>query len=110
MKLTDLDPYDGFPAPLKHIYLEFVGANDNNVSGKSNKFWEGAVFKLAPKRFVFVRRWGKYGSKGQIKEQMCYSEWRAEDALNDVARKKRDKGYTREVDIITRLSTLVDDA
>lgn len=108
MKLTEIAPFDSYGTPTKHVYLEYVGANESNVSGKSNKFWEGAVFKRGSK-FIFVRRWGKYGAKGQTKEKVFHSEWRAEDELNHVARSKRDKGYTREVDVVTRLSTLVED-
>lgn len=109
MKLTDIAPFDSYGTPVKHVYLEYVGENYDNVSGKSNKFWEGATFALPGGRHVFVRRWGKYGAKGQTKEQTFYSSSRAEDELLKVARSKRDKGYTKEIDVVTRLSTLVDD-
>ena len=107
MKLTDISPYSDLGAPTLHKYVEFVGANHKNVSGKSNKFWEAAVFKRGSK-FIFVRRWGKYGAKGQVKEQEFYSDYAASDALLDVFQKKRAKGYTKEIDIITRLGTLVE--
>ena len=109
MKITDIEPYDGMLAPLGHIYLEFVGSNESNVSGKSNKFWEAAIFQEGGV-YTLVRRWGKFGAKGQIKRQEFHAEWAAENALWDVAQKKRDKGYTREIDVISRLGTLVDDA
>jgi predicted DNA-binding WGR domain protein len=107
MKLTDIAPYNELGKPILHVYLEFVGTNDKNVSGKSNKFWEAAVFARGA-RFVFVRRWGKYGKKGQLKEQEHYSTWSAQDALLEVKQKKRAKGYTKEIDVITRLGTLVE--
>jgi predicted DNA-binding WGR domain protein len=108
MKITDIEPYSDLKDPILHKYLEFVGSNDKNVSGKSNKFWEIAVFKYGA-QFKVVRRWGKYGAKGQIKEEVCYSKWSAEDTALAHARKKRDKGYTKEIDIITRLGTLVEE-
>lgn len=107
MKITDIAPYTELGEPDLHVYLEFVGTNYDNVSGKSNKFWEGAVFKRGSE-FLFVRRWGKYGKKGQLKEQTFYSVWSARDALYELKRKKRDKGYTKEIDVITRLGTLVE--
>ena len=108
MKLTDVAPYSELGKPTLHKYVEFVGANDKNVSGKSNKFWEAAVFKKGGV-FLMVRRWGKYASKGQVKEQTFYSAYSAENALWDVFYKKRDKGYTKEIDVITRLGSLIED-
>ena len=108
MKITDIAPYSELGQPLAHRYLEFVGANDKNVSGKSNKFWEVAIFKKGG-AWIVVRRWGKYGAKGQIKEEAFYSMWSAEEVMGDVARKKHDKGYTREIDVITRLGTLIEE-
>jgi hypothetical protein len=37
MKLTDIEPYSGMGDPIYHKYLEYVGENDLNKSGKSNK-------------------------------------------------------------------------
>ena len=108
MKLTDIEPYSDLKEPILHKYLEFVGSNDKNVSGKSNKFWEIAIFKYGS-TYKVVRRWGKYGAKGQIKEEVFHGKWSAENAAETHAMKKRDKGYTKEVDIVTRLATLVDD-
>ena len=93
---------------IYHRYFEFVGPNAANASGKSNKFWEIAVLKLNGK-YTVVRRWGKYGSKGQTKEESFGSDkWTATSHAQQVQAKKKDKGYTKEVDVITRLGTLVD--
>lgn len=108
MKLTDIEPYNASGDPIKHVYLEFVGENDENVSGKSNKFWEGAIFER-DQGYVLVRRWGKYGKKGQVKEQFFYGRYEAKQELRKLKHKKRDKGYTKEVDLITRLGLLVED-
>ena len=107
MKLTDIAPYSGLGDPIKHTYLEFVGKNAENVSGQSNKFWEAAIFKKDDYDYVFVRRWGKYGAKGQIKEQNYQRLRHAKTQLRKVRNSKWDKGYTKEVDVITRLGTLV---
>jgi predicted DNA-binding WGR domain protein len=109
MKLTDIAPYNELGAPVKHVYLEFVGANDKNISGKSNKFWEAAVFEQ-PVGFVFVVRFGAYGKRGTIKEKPIYSRRAAKDAFKKKRSEKWDKGYTKEIDVITRLGTLTEDA
>lgn len=94
--------------PEYFIHLEFVGANSANVSGKSNKFWQVGVFAVGS-RFVAVRRWGKYGTNGQCKAERETSRWSAMNFAEANEQKKRDKGYSKEVDIITRLATLVDE-
>lgn len=107
MKLTDIEPYNGYGEPLYHRYLEFVGANYQNQSGRSDKFWEVAVFKVDKLDYLVVRRWGKYGKRGQIKGERF--AWR--DAAKSKARKlkakKRKAGYTKEIDIVTRLGMQV---
>lgn len=106
-KLTDLPAYVDLGEPAFHKYLEYLGPNVDNVSGKSNKFWEVAVFKRDG-RHVVVTRWGKFGAKGQTKEKVHYGLYDAEASARQQARKKRDKGYTREVDVITRLGATLD--
>lgn len=95
--------------PEYFIHLEFVGANSDNKSGKSNKFWQVGVFAVGNHRYVAVRRWGKYGTNGQCKAQSQTPRWTAINFAEDNEQKKRDKGYTKEVDIITRLATIVDE-
>lgn len=114
MKLTDIDPYSGYGDPIYHAYMEYVGPNDKNAGGKSNKYWEVAVFAnpafkepRGGQRYLVVRRWGKYGAKGQTKVEERWSEWSATDYARELKHKKREKGYTKEIDVITRLSTLV---
>ena len=109
MKITDLDKYADAGEPIYHRYLEFLGPNEKNVGGKSNKFWEVAIFKRGS-AFIMVCRWGKYGAKGQSNEKIFYSEWSAENAAWEKAQKKRDKGYGHEIDVITRLGATLDDA
>jgi len=59
---------DDYGAPVYHKYLEYLGPNEDNVSGKSDKFWEVAVFRVRDWHVV-ITRWGKFGSKGQTKEK-----------------------------------------
>ncbi len=113
-KLTDIEPFSDYGEPGYHAYLEYVGANDKNTSGKSNKFWEVAVFHNPNYKeprgglpFLVVRRWGKYGAKGQIKVEHSWNESAAIHHALKMKAKKREKGYTKEIDVITRLSTLV---
>jgi len=90
-----------------HKYVEYVGDNAENESGKSDKFWEVCVFEGRHGRGVMVRRWGKFGTNGQTNEKSFPSSYRARSKASDIYHQKRDKGYTKEVDIITRLGTLV---
>lgn len=109
MKLTDIAPYDSMGDPIKHVYLEYVGPNDSNVSKKSNKFWEGAVFER-DNQFVFVYRFGAYGKRGRVEEKVFPSRYAAKRAWRTKRDEKRDKkGYTKEIDVVTRLSTLIED-
>ena len=108
MNITDLPAYADLGAPRYHRYLEYLGPNADNVSGKSNKFWEVATFKRGG-HFVVVCRWGKYGAKGQTNEAVFYSVWAAENSAYDKAEKKRAKGYTREIDVVTRMGALLED-
>ena len=99
---------DDYGAPVYHKYLEYLGPNEDNVSGKSDKFWEVAVFRV-PGGFDVITRWGKFGSKGQSKRSFTRSKYTAGDSAATQARKKRAKGYTREVDVITRMGALLGD-
>jgi predicted DNA-binding WGR domain protein len=102
VRITDLEPYNDYEAPLYRRYLEYVGVNYKNKSGKSDKFWEVAVFKR-DSAYVVVRRWGKYGKKGQVKEGRCWSKHAAKRKARELKHKKREEGYTKEIDVITRL-------
>lgn len=115
MRLTDIAPYSGYDPPVYHRYLEYVGANDENKSGKSDKYWEVAVFANRAATgavcdlFLVVRRWGKYGTKGTIKPEEQWSEWSAIEHAREMKAKKRAKGYTKEIDVITRLGMKFDE-
>ena len=92
---------------LLHKYLEYVGPNDTNATGKSNKFWEIAAVRLSANVYAVVRRWGKYGKKGQSKENLVYGRYEAKKSARKLYTQKRDKGYTKEIDIVTRLGAVV---
>jgi len=108
VKITDIEPYDGYGDPIYHRYLEFVGTNLANKSGVSDKFWEIAVFKVDKLKYVVARRWGKYGKKGQKPKEEQFS-WRdpAKRHARKLKAKKRKDGYTKEIDIVTRLGLQV---
>lgn len=92
--------------PVKHVYLEYVG--ETAKGNKSNKFWEAAVFEK-PIGLVFVVRFGRYGKRGTIKEKLFNSRYAAKAAFKKKRSEKWDKGYTKEIDVITRLGTLTED-
>ncbi len=108
--LRDIAPYNEMGEPLAHVYLEYLGPNDKNASGQSNKYWECAVFvdkSTKDTSYLIVRRWGRYGSKGQTKVERDYSNRYAVELCHGYAREKRGKGYTKEIDVVTRLGLLV---
>jgi len=63
------------------LRLEFYGYNPENKSGHSEKFWQ-----LEGNGMTVTRRWGRFGSKGQVKADNVY------DAL-DKAAEKMASGY-----------------
>jgi predicted DNA-binding WGR domain protein len=83
--------------------LEFVGANGENLSGKSRKFWECIVVGC-----TFVRRWGPIGKTGQTMQEKFPTSYEAKAAALKMANEKRRKGYTNEVDIVTLIGSLFD--
>lgn len=108
MKITDISPYDTWPEPVYHRYLEYLGPNEENKSGHSDKFWEVAIFRHDG-RWKVIRRWGRYGKKGQIKAEIRHSRFSAKKHVRELKSKKRDKGYTKEIDVITRMGSLLDE-
>jgi len=113
MNLTEVPPYDE-REPVFHKYLELVGPNPKNVSGKSDKFWEVAVFPRETRHGVtahdvydVVMRYGRHGAKGRVIADEGWTKDGAIRAAKVKAQKKRDKGYTKEIDAITRLGNLV---
>jgi len=81
--------------------LEFVGANAQNQSGESMKFWQAEVWGS-----TFVRRWGKIGTRGQTMREDFASPQHAQQAARKMAIEKQRKGYTLEVDIISLIGSL----
>lgn len=70
------------------VLLENTGANSNNASNYSYKFWEGWVDGTK-----LVVRYGRIGTEGQTRTKECNSKWRAEDALTKKVYEKKAKGY-----------------
>lgn len=85
------------------LRLEYVGKNEQNVSGKSSKFWQAEVWGCH-----FVRRWGKIGTKGQTMRETFADGYQAKQAAMKMAGEKQRKGYTLEVDIITLIGSLAE--
>jgi predicted DNA-binding WGR domain protein len=95
---------------ILHERLEWLGANFENKSGKSDKFYEITVTTNGGRLFTETRRWGKYGTKGgKPKVIEHYSEWSALDSAQTKLAKQRDKGYTKPVAPLKRLASLMDD-
>lgn len=88
--------------------VEWLGKNHANQSGKSDKFYEIVVVEQNG-HHIETRRWGKYGAKGQVKVLTHYSEYSALRSAEDQLKKKRAKGYTRCVDALTRLASVMED-
>lgn len=107
--LTDLYPADTYGEPAYHVYLEYMGDNEKNLSGKSNKFWECIVVQSQGGGYITVRRWGRYGSKGQSTFRRFFRLGAARDFAREHAAKKRAKGYTREIDVVTRMGAVLED-
>lgn len=95
----------------KEIYrdrVEWLGKNHANASGKSDKFYEVTVIAQNG-HYIETRRWGKYGAKGQVKVVTHSWETYALRSAKEQIKKKRSKGYTRCVDALTRLASVMDD-
>ena len=91
-----------------HERLEWLGANHDNASGKSDKFYEVTV-DHNDLYFTETRRWGRFGAKGQTKVLQHYGEYSALESARKILAKKRDKGYTKPVAPLTRLASVLDD-
>ena len=89
--------------------VEWLGANYDNASRKSDKFYEIVVTATANGRFIEKRRWGKYGATGQTKIINHYSEWDALQSARKQIESKVKKGYTKPVAPLTRLATAMED-
>lgn len=83
------------------IRLEYVGLNDKNKSGESSKFWQGEVWGC-----VFVRRWGRRGTTGQLSRQTFDTPEKARRACLKMVDEKRGKGYTMEVGVLSLIGAL----
>ena len=97
-------------APVFQDRVEWLGANYNNASMASDKFYEVRVYAIPNGRtFYEERRWGKYGAKGQTKTVEHFSEWRAVESAKKQIKSKLNKGYTRPINALTRLATAMED-
>ena len=90
--------------------LEMLAFNPKNKSGKSNKFYQ-IVVEGRNDLSVYneTRRWGKYGTKGQVKIITHYGEWSALSSARSMIAKKKSKGYTKPIAALVRLATAMDD-
>jgi len=88
--------------------LEFLGSNYKNASGRSDKFYECFV-TVYRGRCIVQRRWGRFGAKGQSKEERYYSEYTALEKARELLAKKREKGYTSPVAPLKRIASVLDD-
>lgn len=88
--------------------LEYLGRNDANQSRKSDKFYEVEVLWNGG-HYIEVRRWGRYGTKGQTKEIRHWTEYLAIDSAMKQLGKKREKGYTDAVAPLRRLASTIED-
>jgi len=104
--------------PIFHQIVEYLGKNHDNASGKSDKFYEVTVTPAGNPdfakvygmgNFVETRRWGKYGAKGQTKVVWHLSEWVALQSAKAQIKAKMSKGYTRPVNALTRLASIMED-
>lgn len=96
--------------PVYQDRVEWLGANFDNASMKSDKFYEIRVYAFPNGRsFYEERRWGKYGTKGQTKTIEHFTEWRAIESAKKQIKAKMKKGYTRPVNALTRLASALED-
>lgn len=70
------------------VRLELVGANPKNLSGESNKFWEGWTHGTN-----FLAHWGANGTDGQIRSWSFKSAFEAVAKLREKMDEKLRKGY-----------------
>lgn len=93
--------------PEFKMRLEYVGPNEKNISGRSSKFWECAVWRINGVARL-VRRWGKIGTYGQTKRELHDDITAACREAVHLMKQKQKKGYTLEVepDIVTLLAAL----
>jgi predicted DNA-binding WGR domain protein len=100
------------PTPDLKIRLEYVGPNEANASGRSSKFWQAEVYR-SNGGAVFVRRWGKILAWGdedrQPKRERYPTIAAAQCAALKMVEKKRKKGYTLEVDVVTLIGMLAEE-
>ena len=69
-------------------YFEFIGEDAQRKSENAAKFWE--VTQNGPS---FTVRFGKIGTKGQIKEKTCGSIEEATAEVEKLIKEKTKKGY-----------------
>jgi len=70
------------------VKLVFQGTNLRNLSGESNKFWEGWTHGTN-----FVAHWGAIGTDGQIRTWSFKSTFEAVARLREKVNEKLGKGY-----------------
>lgn len=94
--------------PIFHARLEFLGSNSQNKGGKSDKFYEVTVRRVAH-HYEELRRWGKYGISGQTKIVKHYDAYSAVHSAEKMLAQKRRRGYHDCVGALIRLADALDD-
>jgi predicted DNA-binding WGR domain protein len=92
-----------------HERVEWLGRNNANASRKSDKFYEITITTNNGAYCREIRRWGRYGTKGQTKLISHFSERSAINSARKQLNKKRDKGYTNVIAPLKRLASAMDD-
>ena len=91
-KVRDKDPEAPPPAAdAESVHLEFIGANSDNNSGQSSKFWEMTLSG----RHTYVTN-GKIGSGGQTQDPVAHADGAAaRKFFEKTVKSKLKKGYLR---------------
>jgi predicted DNA-binding WGR domain protein len=96
-------------SPLFFERVEYLGANHDNHSGQSDKFYEIRVDTTNTGEYVETRKWGKFGANGQTKAIRHYSAAMAIRSAKKQLKKKAKKGYTKPIGGLHRLATAAED-
>ena len=91
-KVRDKDPEAPPPsADAESVHLEFIGANSDNKSGESSKFWEMTLSG----RHTYVTN-GTIGSGGRTQDPVAHADGvAARKFFEKAVRSKLKKGYLR---------------
>lgn len=83
-------------------YLEYIGPNAQNKSGRSRKFWGVEV-----RGRVVTRHWGRIGTAGQKKTESFFTAAMAIKKARALVDSKWAEGYRLDIDVVTALASLL---